>query len=235
VRFLRTVVWFAGTLSAAIVGYGLSLYLVPHPDIRGGFLFASPMIALAFSSHVAPWRKLLRDSERLSAAPEKIRQRVAAAAQKLGLDEPEVGLETKRDQLREHPVSFWGDQLLVYLPEWNRLRESEQEFVLVRRMLSHLYEKRLRNRPIQWLLATGGSVVACINLWLIIPLHAICLTTLVWNAHRYAIRRTHSLDVDTVRATGNLDSAIRYIERHSGRYEAVDTEERVRHLRQVFG
>jgi hypothetical protein len=49
------------------------------------------------------------------------------------------------------------------------------------------------------------------------------------------VRRTLALDEQAVRATGDLDAAIRYIERSEKGGELADKEERIRHLREVFG
>ena len=234
-RILKSLLWLASLIGCAVVGYGLSKFIVLNPDIRGGFLYMSPLLAMGVVAIFGPWKNLRDDCRRGDMPSAKLRERIALMADKLGVKTPEVIVEAHDETTIPAAITFTCDHLCVYLKQWNNLSPGEQDFAIAHRLLDSSLNSKVNDWAIRILSGMACSTLACVNLWLILPLHSANLLLTIWRGHSFMRRRTIELDRRAVEVTGDLESAKKLIQRCNHRDWFISRDERIRLLNEVFG
>ncbi|HTQ10210.1 MAG TPA: hypothetical protein VMI31_09085 [Fimbriimonadaceae bacterium] len=223
------------TVAATCLGYLLVRPLGVHADMRGGFLLLSPLVALYIVGLFGPFRGWFRAPTDTKRPDPEVEAKVRDLASRLAVPVPEVVSVVSEPGEWLEGVVFREDQLCFYPESWSALDPSDRDFILASRLAGHyLLDKKLRNYPLEFLIYTLASAIACLNLWLILALQSGGGLSFAWWSYRYNIRRTLEQDVLAVRATGDLAAAKAYILRKP-RVDADLLRRRIANLDAVFG
>lgn len=192
------------------------------------------MIAIGFAAIFGPWPWKKERPARGAPPDNRTERLINEFSGKLGIETPEVVVDKESDGLGDGLV-FCDQVLYLYVRQWKEFSFEEQDFLLARKLAIKAVKGMKRPWPLQVSLFVAGAAIACYNMWLILPLHSVGLTTMLWEGMLKHRRQTLELDVLAVRATGDLGAAKRYIRSHTKGHEVVSPERRLANLEAVFG
>lgn len=210
--------------------YRLALMSFPGADIRGPFLFASPLIACAVAGQVFMARVQFGRRELDRRAIDAI----ARVSQQLGQT---VSPDDHWYLTNSNCIACEGagDRVLsVDLEHWAEASEPVLEFAIARALVQREIHTPhwMRKQALLFIEYTPAMYLAALNLWLIIPAH----TTLLVSSMLWEMRRSNKwamrLDELALRRTGNLGGAYAYVEDHFLPFD-FNLENRRRHLQAV--
>lgn len=219
-------------ITVGLTSFWLARQLNPGAFLVGPFLLLSPLIALAIVALPSSFRREPHEKYRES---EELRDRV---------NELEHGLKKAPKVLlfadAEYPsqVSVSGNYIYVNTAKWEDLSWAERDFLLARGVAK--LEGQTKWKGIGWLILAGqilAGVVAALNLWSILVIHAVTAVLLFRGSIAKAKAKELEADRRAVVLTGNKAAALRVLRAQDkeDKYAFVPLAERVAAIESAIG
>lgn len=208
---LRLVRLTLSLVGLPVVGCYLSTLIVKNPPLVAPFLLTSPFYAMMVCGGIFS-RFGMQDWGKKS-------QPVPTSESDLFTEKyPEIlGQYEGRLAFADHDLSYsacmiWKSGLLIDKKIWRSLSAPGREFLLVR--AAYQLKRPWFSEPLKVVGFLAAHILACINLWLVIPLHVGFAATIAVIAV-IAVRRSGTWDSDrdrnTLRITRSYSGAKEYL------------------------
>jgi len=218
-RLFGAVVLLVGGIGMPLLVWFLARFAYPSAILEGPFVFMSPFLAISLLVFVLS----LRDARPLNLSVSDLALEIEfnEVGERLGLQRRKVFSQPEDGRKYRWPIAIYSEYVLVYLEQWRDWDPRLRDFMLA---YSLAYEsgsdRELRRNVIFGVIfAVAGSFLACINLWLILPLHSIALGGAFFLAKRHARRNVIAADARALQLTMDYGAAQSFVEWNSHHYK----------------
>ena len=212
------VMLFLGIGMPWLVWY-LTQLAYPSAILEGPFVFMSPILAVGLFLFALG----MRDARplNLSVSDLALEIEVNGVGEKLGLRHRKVFSQPEDGRKYRWPVAIFSEYVLVYLEQWRSWDPRIRDFMLA---YSLAYESR-SDKDLKRIVIAGfvfavvGSILACINLWLILPMHSLALVGAYFIANGHARRNVLAADARALQITMDYGAAQSFVEWNNHHYK----------------
>lgn len=187
--------------------------------LEGPFVFMSPVLAVGLFVLALG----IRDARplNLSVSDLALEIEVNGVGEKLGLPHRKVFSQPEDGRKYRWPIAIYSEYVLVYLEQWRGWDPRLRDFMLA---FSLAYESKSdgelkRNVIFGAIFAVVGSFLACINLWLILPMHSLALVGAYLLANRHARRNVLAADARALQLTMDYGAAQSFVGWNNHQYK----------------